>query len=257
MSETWTVEWGYTPADFFPRSFSQCVAGQWFQVGRGCVKATIDTAHQEWSESLPDALHGVVLWMFQRQQVRNYRQFELLHYTVQHVAEDGSTSWSTSHAGVLTMSGDLATCHLASNGNPVQGGLSPGGSQEERLILASISRDMVSDAVLCKMLNSLGRAIDDQANELVHLYEIRDALRKRFDGEAKARPALGVSSTDWKRLGRLANDYALRQGRHRGEHAGELRDATPDELEQARSIARDMIDAYIRYLERSSAGEDG
>ena len=253
MSEKWTVGWRYTPADFFPRPFSQCVDGQWFEVSQGWVKAPVDTLRQEWSESLSDSLQGVVLWLFQRQQVQNYRQFELLHYTVKHVAEDGSTTWSTYKGGVLTMSGDLAACHLASDGSPVQGGPGPGGRQEERVVLASISHDVVADTVLCRMLSSLGRAIDDQANELVHLYEIRDALKTRFEGEAKAYSALGVSSTDWKRLGRLANDYPLRQGRHRGEHAGELRDATPDELEQARSIAKELISAYIKYLETSSS----
>ena len=60
MSERWTVEWRYTPADFFVRPFSQCVAGQLFEVGQGCVKAAIDTLHREWSESLPDALELAV-----------------------------------------------------------------------------------------------------------------------------------------------------------------------------------------------------
>lgn len=253
MSETWTVEWGYTPADFFPRSFSQCVAGQWFQVGRGCVKAPVDTLRREWSESLPDALQPVVLWMFQRQQALNYRRFRLSHYSVEHVTENGKVYRTIRIYDTVVTSDDVAVRLITPDGSPVQGAPGPGGGEEQRVELSSVSQDLVADPVLSAILSSLGRAIDDQANELVHLYEIRDALKTRFEGEVKAYSALGVSSTDWKRLGRLANDYPLRQGRHRGEHAGELRDATPDELEQARSIAKGLISAYVKFLETRSS----
>jgi hypothetical protein len=90
----------------------------------------------------------------------------------------------------------------------------------------------------------------EPGNELIHLYEIRDALSTKFGGERGVRAALlGISSSDWSMLGRLANDEPIRQGRHRGHHAGALRGATETELAQARAIARRMIDAYLRYLE--------
>jgi hypothetical protein len=85
-------------------------------------------------------------------------------------------------------------------------------------------------------------------NELVYLYEIRDALGARFGDEMKTRAALGVSGADWKRLGGLCNDEPLRQGRHRGKKGTALRDATHGELEEARTIARSMIEKYLRWL---------
>lgn len=53
----------------------------------------------------------------------------------------------------------------------------------------------------------------------------------------------------WRRLGQLCNGEPLRQGRHNGVHGTALRDATDAELVEARSIALEMINAYLQILE--------
>jgi hypothetical protein len=93
-------------------------------------------------------------------------------------------------------------------------------------------------------------SVRDPANALVHLYEIRDALSKHFGNDTAARKALGISINKWERLGILANDPSLKQGRHRGGSLGALRDATVKELGEARRIARSLIEGYLEYLER-------
>lgn len=92
----------------------------------------------------------------------------------------------------------------------------------------------------------------DSNNELVHLYEIRDALSVKFGGETSARAALAITSSQWSRLGQLCNIEPLRQGRHRGKTSGALRDASEAELTEARGIARAMIEAYLQHLEASA-----
>ena len=64
----------------------------------------------------------------------------------------------------------------------------------------------------------------------------------------EARIALAITSSQWSRLGQLCNDEPLRQGRHRGKTRVALRDASEDELFEARRIACDMIVAYLQYL---------
>jgi hypothetical protein len=97
-------------------------------------------------------------------------------------------------------------------------------------------------------LNSYKAAVDDPANELVHLYEIRDALAGHYGGDAAARAKLGISEKEWKRLGILANDAPLKEGRHRGRHSKKLRHATAAELDEARKIARGWITAFADQL---------
>ena len=106
-----------------------------------------------------------------------------------------------------------------------------------------------TDAPARAILSSYGAAMRDPANELVHLYEIREALTTRFRGEQAALTALCASKTQWKRFGALANNEPVRQGRHRGAHVGALRGATEAELEFARAFARELIYAYFEYLD--------
>ena len=90
--------------------------------------------------------------------------------------------------------------------------------------------------------------MSDPDDELVHLYEIRDALSTKFGSEKAARNALKISYDNWSRFGQLCNDEPLRQGRHRGKKY-EARDATNAELSEARRIAQAMIEGYLRYLD--------
>lgn len=102
--------------------------------------------------------------------------------------------------------------------------------------------------VLRAMVDSYVAATDDLDNELIHLYEVRDAARKHYGNDNEARAALRISRSDWSELGRLANDEPLRQGRHRGAHVAQLRDASEAELAKARSIAEQIIEAFAAVI---------
>lgn len=95
------------------------------------------------------------------------------------------------------------------------------------------------------MLRSYDAGVRDPNNELVHLYEIRDALSVKFGGESSARAALAITASQWSRLGQLCNNEPSRQGRHRGKTGEALRDASEGELVETRGIARAMIEAYL------------
>jgi hypothetical protein len=99
------------------------------------------------------------------------------------------------------------------------------------------------------MLQSYDSAVRDPHDELVHIYEIRGALAARFGSKAKAVSKLRLSNNDWNRLGELCNVLPLKQGRHRGENITALRDATEDELAEARLLATAMIEAYMKYID--------
>jgi hypothetical protein len=106
-------------------------------------------------------------------------------------------------------------------------------------------------SLLDSLLASHLSALNDPDNELVYLYELRDALAKRFGGDAEAQKVLSVSGTEWSRFGRLSNNKRLSQGRHRGKFPGQLRSATDEELVEARTFARQLLLAFLQYLVRS------
>lgn len=103
-------------------------------------------------------------------------------------------------------------------------------------------------ATLRGMLDSYSSAVSDPADELVHLYEIRDALSRHYGGETPTRDALGITKADWQRLGSLASAEPLEQGRHRGRHTGGLRSATSEELKEARALVRKWIVAFAQVV---------
>lgn len=96
-----------------------------------------------------------------------------------------------------------------------------------------------------KTLVSYYNSVKDPGNELVYLYEVWEALKRELG--KKADKAIGIPSQKRKRLEKLACKNLI-QGRHRGRFL-RLRDATSEELNEARAIAQDMITKYLVYLE--------
>ena len=107
-----------------------------------------------------------------------------------------------------------------------------------------------SDDTLDQMLKSYQMAVEDPNDELVHLYETRDALKNKLGKKKTALKRLVVTQREWDTIGNLANTLPLKEGRHRGEKAGLMRDARPEELELARKFASSLIEKYLIYLER-------
>jgi hypothetical protein len=114
---------------------------------------------------------------------------------------------------------------------------------------ALVDKHRTNDATLDQILKSYQQSVKDPQHELVHLYEIRDALSNRFGSNPDARKALGISKDEWTEIGKLANILPLNQGRHRGKSVGNLRDAKPVELEMARKLVVHLIDKYMDFLE--------
>lgn len=85
--------------------------------------------------------------------------------------------------------------------------------------MADLIEKYRGDTLVGSLLNSYEAAINDPANELIHLYEIRDALVAKFGKEKAAKQTLGINKDQWDIIGRVANSEPLRQGRHRGKNA--------------------------------------
>lgn len=100
------------------------------------------------------------------------------------------------------------------------------------------------------MIMHYDEAVRDISKEFVHLYDIRDAIAT-LGGEEGSRNTISKTEwgNKWSALGKLCNHPEIRQGRHTGKNKGPLRDATEEELQEARSVARFFIENYINYLE--------
>ena len=185
---------------------------------------------------------------FKLRQLQIGRTFKLLQPTIIQYRADGTRGRVMRASGeeVLCMTGKLDAVQTDATGKVTYDSRAERLKEDAKFITALLPK--MADGTMRAMVDSYCRALEDSANELVHLYEVRDAARKYFGNKAVALTALGVSASDWSDLGRLSNDEPLNQGRHRGTHAPNLRDATAAELEQARSIALRIIKAFAAAI---------
>ena len=190
---------------------------------------------------------------FEAQQVMRHKPYELGGAVVKSVGADGAVNTVLFAEMIEALNAtDSADFVLAS-----ADGVVLKDTKAERIAASNAFAARVeahtSDALLRALLVSYRGSVRDPKDELVHLYEIRDALAKKFGGETTARATLGVSKHDWSELGRISNSLPVRQGRHRGQSPGASRDATEEELTTARRVAFGMIQRYLDYLAGSAA----
>jgi hypothetical protein len=199
------------------------------------------------------ALHDAVNGRFLGVQLLTHKAYNLSRSTMTRLHPDGrrdiSVEAEPSHVVVSGFAPDIRV--IDKDGNVVHD------SKRDRIekkksIAEWVGTYLTADGLLTSMLESQSAAVRDPNNELVHIYEIREALSTKFGGEREARSALGISCSDWSRLGQLCNNEPLRQGRHRGKSGSALRDATEAELTEARRIALAMIEAYLRHLDTAT-----
>lgn len=252
MEDIVLLEWSFTPKDYFEDEIRIERRGYEMVIKDGIVEARINPEVYDEEHKMRASLHHDLNARFLGVQLLTHKPYELSEASMCRLHQDGRKDVTIfPGTGVITItSGNVDLVVKDRDGNVVSD--TRRDRVEKKKDLAELAETYSSDTVAASLLASYKAAVYDPENELVHLYEVRDALVKLFTGEKLARKELGLSAPDWSRLGHLANNKHLKQGRHRGQSAGELRDATLDELKEARIIARNFVEAYLVYLDERS-----
>lgn len=252
---TVVLEWRFSPPDFFEEPITISRKDYVMVIDSGHVNATIASAVYDADPSMLTSLHEAMNDRMYGVQLLSHKPFELSKPTIIRLHPDGrrDISFELDCVQLKLSCGDADVQVIDKDGNVVSD--SKRDRIEKKKSLAELVRTYrVGDVLLTSLLKSYYAGVRDPANELVHLYEIRESLSAHFSSNALARTTLGLSSSEWSRLGQLCCDGQLRQGRHRGKSIGTLRDATEAELAEARDIVRGMIKAYLRHKMRPTKG---
>jgi hypothetical protein len=249
MEDVVLLEWTFTPKDYFEDEIRIARDDYQMVIRNGVVEARINPEIYDSEHKMRDALHTSLNDRFLGVQLLTHKPYTLSKASMARIHPDGKRDVTVfPESCVMTMTaGNVDLVVKDKDGNVISD--TRRDRIEKKKELAELAELYSSDTVASSLLSSYKSAVNDPENELVHLYEIRDALSKLFKGETPARNALGLSASDWSRLGQLANSEPLKQGRHRGKSAGELRDATENEISEARSIARNFVESYLVYLD--------
>lgn len=261
MPENYIFRWTFTPANYFEDNLDIIDRNDGISIENGKIQSIIIGNGEVTSRiiintaganlhSMCSELLEIVKAAFMAAQALNHEPFTLSDSSVSQLNADGR------ELGILLLatatlylsSGRMDIVHKDADGNIIRD------TRQDRISkranVAKLATKHSKDACVNSLLRSYSAAVNDPGNELVHLYEIRDALEKKFGSASKAIKEVPVCKIQWSRLGRLANDEPLRQGRHRGKKLGSLREATASEISEARKIARCMIEGYLRWLSK-------
>lgn len=248
MSTQELFEWAYSPPDYFEEPFEVVRDDYTMTISVGKVEAWVASHTFAKNPAIRDEMQSFLNDRFLGVQLVEFRPYELSDSRRTRVHPGGRKDVFIEVKGVAAIAaGGTADIRMTNADGVVCD------SKAERIAAKRRFAELVqlhrsSSQTLTAMLTSFGNAIRDPQNELVHLYEVRDALSVEFGGKPNAIATLGLMSSAWSRLGQLSNDEPLRQGRHRGKSGTALRDATHAEMQEAREIARLMLSLYVNHL---------
>jgi hypothetical protein len=253
MEDSIEVHWSYTPTDYFEENIEIDRGNYKLVIDNGSIIAYLSGEIYDINPGIISMISNDIKALLMGVLVVSHKLYTLSNYTMHRRSNDGKDNITLSVASSVQAFIVGAVDLQVKNAK----GEIIGDTKAERIKQKKRFGELASkhnkDDIVQSILDSYGRAVNDRENELVHLYEIRDALSTKFSGEKKAISVLGINKKNWKRIGYLANEAPLKEGRHRGFHPGQLRNATQEELEEARSIARLFIEGYFDYLENTAS----
>lgn len=250
MSAIVLLEWKFTPPDYFEEAIEILRHDYAMNIADGKVEAKIESSTFDSNPSIRQALHESLNDRFLGVQLLTHHPYKLSKSTLARVHPDGRRDISIElESTCIVASGGSVDFRVTDKDGNVISDSKRDRIERKKSLAELVSAHRASDGLLGAMLRSYDAGVRDPNNELVHLYEIRDALSVKFGDESSARAALAITTSQWSRLGQLCNSEPLCQGRHRGKTGEVLRDATEGELAEARGIARAMIEAYLQYID--------
>ncbi|PCJ25087.1 MAG: hypothetical protein COA96_08050 [SAR86 cluster bacterium] len=244
------LEWKYSPNSYLEESKSIPFAGGQLEIENGVAKTEVDSKLYYEEPSILDYLTKLIESELVAVQLETHNKFKLTKAGRTEIRADGSKNiFVEVEPMVLKLSMGTADIVIRDKNDNIVSDTRSDRIDKKNTVSALLVKHWESDSTLDRMLKSYQNAVEDAEDEFVHLYEIRDALSRRFQSQKTAISELKIANSDWKNLGKLANSLPLSQGRHRGNAEGPLREANSAELKEARDSAVNLIHKYLEYLE--------
>ena len=245
------LEWEFSPSDYFEEEFTLTYDDCQLVIKEGKIEARIDPIVYNQKDKMRNSLYEFLNNRFSGVELYSHKPYKLSETSETRVYADGRKDVTIyAKVSMISISSLTVDTIISDKNGKIISDSKRDRIQKKQEFAQLIGDFSSSDSVATSLVRSYKAAVSDADNELVHLYEIRDALSKYFRGEKEALKELNLQKSDWSDLGRLANYEPLIQGRHRGQSVGGLRSATEKELDNARNIAKKFVEAYFIYLKK-------
>lgn len=244
------LEWSYTPKIYIEEPIE--ITEDYFEliIQDGKVLAKVQPLGFEKNSDFENYLDNKVRNHFCAVQINTYEDFNLSAPSKCGLKKDGSKNYFLKvESATITITAGRPDIVIKDRDGNIISDTKRDRLSKQKWFAEQIDKYRQNDIFLDYMLKCFDSAIKEKKHELFHLYDIRDALQKRFNGKKNAITILDITNSDWNILGDLANNQPLEQGRHKGQNVDILRPATQDELSKARNLALSFIEKYLGYLE--------
>ena len=242
-----TFKWVYTPANYFDQRIEYEINGWNIQLYNGCAQAVVQTQESVTKHPmLRNKINDEIDRQFFAQQLLKHGSYELSYDRMEEENSEGERNVVIeAEATVLTILGMSAEITITNKDGNITYDSRRDRKQREQGFRNKIVEACRHDPLSKHLMDSYKASVNEPENELVRLYEIRDALAKHYGSDHHAKSRLSISNTKWSQFGKICNVEPLNQGRHKGQHIGSLRNATDAELQEAREITLALLDAHF------------
>ncbi len=178
MSTVVVLEWTFSPPDYFETPIEILRDDYTMIIADGKAEAKIDSAIYDANPSMRAALRNALNYQFLAFQLFSHRKYELSNSTI---IRDGFKEYilECGTATIKLTCGAVDFKKWDKDGNVVVD-TKRDRIEEKKRLADLINRHQADDKVLGLLLQSYYASRRDPNNELVHLYEIRDALSSKF-----------------------------------------------------------------------------
>jgi hypothetical protein len=243
---TTELAYSYEPEDFFEALTSVALASGNATFEAGEVVFVLSAPQQVGHEEVKK-LDVQIRASMRARQLLTGKRFSLVGPRITHHDSEGRRHHvMLAGTGRLEMTGFPVDIRITNATGVIVHDMRTSRITEETFIFRTFAQKASASPTLRRMLDSYGRSLEDPANALIYLYEIRDAVSAHLGGDTAARKRLQISRADWHTLGNLANDEPVAEGRHRGKKES-LRAATNEEITEARTIGRRLIQLFADH----------
>lgn len=224
-------------------------------ISNGKAEAKIDSVIYEAHPLMRDSLHKALNSRFLGVLLYSHKPYKLERPTMTRVHDDGRKDYflEIEPAKIKITGGEVDFSITTKDGKIID---TKRDRIEKKKAIAELVSKHASEDIVLALLRSYEDSVRDPNNELVYLYEIRDALCDKFGNEKEVRDKLGISLKKLSHFRQLCCSEPLRQGRHRGLTYVSLREAKEAELSEVRETAKNMIEGYLRYLDTNATSID-
>ena len=190
MSITKTIlYWQYKPVNFFEVPFQYSDNQYILNMQNGNAESILSTPHEMVPEKVQKDIENKVLSFFNARMLLKHKPYELGSLNIRQHHSDGNIATLATISGKASIvkleNGKIDFLLTDSSAQVILDTKAERVAKEESLIKV-IASSTGKHPLINKLITSYKTAVSDPSDELVHLYEIIDALKKHFTSKANA-----------------------------------------------------------------------